>query len=49
MTSESKKRKCRNTYLDRGGEKGPLFRMKRDAMYHKKDRIQNKQICKTEQ
>lgn len=45
MTSVNKKRKCRNTRLDRGGEKGKLFRLKRDAMYHKKDRKYNKKIC----
>ena len=46
MASENKKRKCRNTLLDRGGEKGKLFRLKRDAMYHKKDRNYNKKMCK---
>ena len=46
MASENKKkRKCRNTLLDRGGEKGPLFRLKRIAMYHKKDRVANKKSC----
>ena len=49
MTSISKKKKCKRTYLDRGGEKGPLFRMKRDAMYHKKDRVANKNACKEEE
>ena len=39
MTALNKKKKCSRTYLDRGGEKGPLFRLKRDAMYHKKDRV----------
>ena len=42
MTALNKKKKCSRTYLDRGGEKGPLFRMKRDAMYHKKDRVAGK-------
>ena len=46
MASQSKKNKCKHTGLDRGGEKGPLFRLKRDAMYHKKDRIANKRSCK---
>lgn len=45
MASENKKRKCRNTSLDRGGEKGKLFRLKREAMYHKKDRKHNKKMC----
>ena len=45
MASDSKRRKCRNTLLDRGGEKGKLFRLKRDAMYHKKDRNYNKKMC----
>jgi hypothetical protein len=45
MASENKKRKCRNTSLDRGGEKGKLFKLKREAMYHKKDRKHNKKIC----
>lgn len=38
MTSVSKKHKCKNTRYDRGGEKGKLRRLKRYAMYHKKDR-----------
>ena len=42
MTSIAKKKKCTRTLLDRGGEKGPVFKLKRDAMYHKKDRIRNK-------
>ena len=46
MASENKKRKCQNTLLDRGGEKGKLFRLKREAMYHKKDRNYNKKMCK---
>lgn len=46
MASENKKRKCHNTLLDRGGEKGKLFKLKRDAMYHKKDRVANKKACK---
>ena len=46
MTSSAKKKKCHNTYLDRGGEKGHLFRLKRDAMYHKKDRVAGKRMIK---
>ena len=42
MASQNKKNKCKRTYLDRGGEKGPVFRMKRFAMYHKKERIAGK-------
>ncbi len=45
MASENKKRKCRNSSLDRGGEKGKLFKWKRYAMYHKKDRKHNKKMC----
>ena len=48
MTSIAKKKKCRRTGLDRGGEKGKIFRLKRDAMYHKKERILNKKICTEE-
>ena len=46
MTSVAKKKKCKRTLLDRGGEKGPIFRLKRDAMYHKKERVYNKKLCK---
>lgn len=42
MTSYNKKRKCHNTLLDRGGEKGKCFKLKRHAMYHKKNRVANK-------
>lgn len=42
MTSYNKKRKCHNTLLDRGGEKGKCFKLKRHAMYHKKNSIANK-------
>lgn len=38
MTAQNKKRKCKNTLLDRGGEKGKVFRLKGAAMYHKKER-----------
>jgi hypothetical protein len=42
MASQNKKNKCKRTLLDRGGEKGPVFRMKRDMVYHKKERIAGK-------
>lgn len=42
MTALNKKRKCHNTLLDRGGEKGHIFKLKREAMYHKKNRVANK-------
>ena len=45
MTSVNKKKKCHRTLYDRGGEKGHLFRAKRYAMYHKKDRQVNKKAC----
>ncbi len=45
MTSIAKKKKCTRTLLDRGGEKGHLFKLKRYAMYHKKDRMSNKRAC----
>lgn len=48
MASLNKKRKCHNTLLDRGGEKGKLFRLKHCAMFHKKDRNHNKKMCKYE-
>lgn len=44
---DTKKRKCRNTLLDRGGEKGKCFRLKRCAMYHKKDRVAMRKTCNT--
>lgn len=44
MTSLNKKRKCKNTYLYRGGEK--LYcKMKRYAIFHKRDRVRNKKAC----
>lgn len=49
MTSLNKKKKCKRTLLDRGGEKGPLFWLKRSAMYHKKNRVANKKMCKEEE
>ena len=49
MTSVAKKKKCRRTLLDRGGEKGHLFRLKGYAMYHKKNRKANKKACKGEE
>lgn len=39
MASESKRRKCKNTAYDRGGEKGKIRHFKGYAMYHKKDRV----------
>lgn len=48
MASENKKRKCKNTLLDRGGEKGKLFRLKREAMYHKKDRVALRKTCNSD-
>lgn len=42
MTAYNKKRKCKNTLLDRGGEKGKVLRLKGAAMYHKKERKANK-------
>jgi len=36
MTSENKRRKCRNTLLDRGGKKGKLFRLKRENISQKR-------------
>lgn len=46
MTSISKKKKCTRTLLDRGGEKGSIFKLKRETMYHKKDRVNNKRTCR---
>lgn len=46
MTSIAKKKKCTRTILDRGGEKGSIFKLKREAMYHKKDRVSNKKACR---
>ena len=46
MTSLNKKKKAHNTLYDRGGEKGKFHKFKRNAMYHKKDRIKNKNLCK---
>ena len=46
MTSlNKKKRKCKNSFWDRGCEKGSWYKMKRIAMYHKKDRVRNKKLC----
>lgn len=45
MTSRAKKRKCKNTLYDRGGEKGKLHRLKGYAMYHKKDRVAMRKEC----
>ncbi len=46
MTSLSKKRKCKNTQYDRGGEKGKIHFLKGFAMYHKKNRVEAKKECK---
>lgn len=45
MTALNKKRKCRNTLYDRGGEKGHISRAKHLIMFHKKERIANKKQC----
>ena len=45
MTSLNKKKKCKNTLYDRGGEKGKTTRLKGFAMYHKKERVQGKKEC----
>ena len=39
MTSLNKKNKCKRTLLDRGGEKSHYAKIKRDGIYHKKDRV----------
>ena len=39
MTALNKKRKCRNTLYDRGGEKGKYQKDKGFIMFHKKDRV----------
>jgi hypothetical protein len=45
MASRSKKRKCKNTHYDRGGEKGKIHYLKGYAMYHKKERVAyNKEV-----
>lgn len=49
MASESKKRKCHNTLYDRGGEKGKIHRLKRYAMYHKKNRVANNKAIKEQE
>ena len=49
MTSVNKKNKCRRTLLDRGGEKGHIFKAKRYAIYHKKDRVFYKTKLKREE
>ena len=46
MASYNKKRKCHNTLLENGGEKGKWFKLKGSAMYHKKDRNLNKKACR---
>ena len=50
MASKSKKRKCKNTLYDRGGEKGKIHYLKGYAMYHKKERVvANKEAEKYDQ
>lgn len=49
MASEHKKSKCRHSGYDRGGMKGHLFHLKREAMYHKKDRVASKKLCEVAQ
>jgi hypothetical protein len=46
MTARNKKRKCKNTMLKNGGEKGKIFKLKGYCMYHKKERIAGKKECK---
>lgn len=46
MASQSKKRKCKNTRYDRGGEKGKVHYLKGYAMYHKKERVANNKEIK---
>lgn len=46
MTAVNKKRKAHNTYLDRSGEKGKIFRLKGECFFHKKERAQNKKVCR---
>lgn len=41
MTSLNKKAKIKRTFLDRGGEKDDI-KLKRYAMYHKRDRVKGK-------
>lgn len=45
MTAVNKKKKARHTLLDKGGEKGKIFRLKRECFFHKKERIQCKKEC----
>lgn len=45
MTSVNKNRKAHRTLLDRGGEKGKAFRLKRECFYHKKERTLGKKEC----
>ena len=49
MTSINKKNKCKKTLYDRGGEKGKIHKLKRFAMFHKKDRVANKKECEVEE
>ena len=45
MTSLNKKRKCKHSFFDRGGEKCKCIKFKRVAIFHKKDRVRNKKAC----
>lgn len=45
MTAMNKKKKACHTLLDRSGEKGKIFRLKRECFFHKKERIQGKKEC----
>lgn len=49
MASQSKKRKCKNTCYDRGGEKGKIHYLKGYAMYHKKERVVNNKAIKEQE
>lgn len=46
MTAKNKKRKCKNTMLKNGREKGKIFKLKEYCMYHKKERATGKKVCK---
>lgn len=49
MASQSKKRKCKNTHYDRGGEKGKIHYLKGYAMYYKKERVANNKAIKEQE
>ncbi len=46
MTSMSKKRKCHHNIYTNGSEKRSLSRSKGMAMFHKKNRVANKRMCR---